>query len=104
METFATLRTTHTLANLANLDSLTKGFDIEAFYKEDLRLSEVLWLSQALSDEGKAILERKERPNLLAQLKYTKLRDWEKALAQRHQLMRKLCSIKWTHQSSKMLL
>ena len=66
METFATLRTTHTLANLANLDSLTKGFDIEAFYKEDLRLSEVLWLSQALSDEGKAILERKERPNLLA--------------------------------------
>ena len=67
METFATLRTTHTLANLANLDSLTKGFDIEAFYKEDLRLSEVLWLSQALSDEGKAILERKERPNLLAQ-------------------------------------
>ena len=71
METFATLRTTHTLANIANLDSLSKGFDIEGFYKEDLRLSEVLWLAQALTDEGKAVLERKETPNLLAQVRYT---------------------------------
>ena len=71
METFATLRTTHTLANIANLDSLSKGFDMEGFYKEDLRLSEVLWLAQALTDEGKAVLERKETPNLLAQVRYT---------------------------------
>jgi hypothetical protein len=69
--TFAKLRNTHTIANLANLDTANSRMDIANFYKEDLRLSEVLWLTQALTDEGKAVLERRERPNLLAQLQYT---------------------------------
>jgi hypothetical protein len=68
---FSEIRTTHTLASLANLDSIARDSKIEDFYKEDLRLSEVLWLTQALTDEGKAVLERQEKPNLLAQLQYT---------------------------------
>lgn len=70
VETFSSLRATHTMANLANMDSFTSGYDIEKFYKEDLRLSEVLWLAGALTDEGKVIFERTEKPNLLAQLQY----------------------------------
>ena len=68
--TFAELRTSHTLAHLANLDTANPNLGIENFYKEDLRLSEVTWLSQALTDEGKAVLERKEKPNILG-LQYT---------------------------------
>ena len=66
--TFAELRTSHTLAHLANLDTANPNLGIENFYKEDLRLSEVTWLSQALTDEGKAVLERKEKPNILISL------------------------------------
>ena len=70
--TFAKLRNTHTMANIANLDSINPKAGVENFYKEDLRLSEVLWLAQALTDEGKVVFEQKEKPNMLAQLQYRK--------------------------------
>ena len=68
--TLVSLRSQHTLAFLANMMHIGNKAAIEGFYKEDLRLAEVLWLAGALTDEGKAVFERKETPNLLAQLQY----------------------------------
>ena len=68
--TLVSLRSQHTLAFIANMMHIGNKAAIEGFYKEDLRLAEVLWLAGALTDEGKAVFERKETPNLLAQLQY----------------------------------
>ena len=71
LEHLATLRTQHAIANIANSDNLIMDSrTMEEFYRQDLRMAEVNWLASALTEEGKVIYEKKEIPNLLAQMQY----------------------------------
>ena len=61
----------HTVANIANSEKLIlDSRTMEEFYRQDLRMAETTWLATALTDAGKVVFEKKEQPNLLAQLQY----------------------------------
>lgn len=71
LELLAEVRLQHTIANIANMDKIvTDSRTMEEFYRQDLREAEVKWLASALTEEGKVIYEKKEIPNLLAQMQY----------------------------------
>ena len=71
LEHLVTLRTQHTVANIANSDKLIlDSRTMEEFYRQDLRFAEMMWLATALTEEGKVIYEKKDVPNLLAQMQY----------------------------------
>jgi len=71
LELLAEVRLQHTVANIANMDKIvTDSRTMEEFYRQDLREAEVKWLASALTEEGKVIYEKKEIPNLLAQMQY----------------------------------
>jgi hypothetical protein len=71
LEHLVALRTQHTVANIANSDKLIlDSRTMEEFYRQDLRFAEMMWLATALTEEGKVIYEKKDVPNLLAQMQY----------------------------------
>ena len=71
LEFLADIRMLHTVANIANSEKLIlDSRTMEEFYRQDLRMAETTWLATALTDAGKVVFEKKEQPNLLAQLQY----------------------------------
>ncbi len=71
LEFLSGIRLQHTIANIANSEKLIlDSRTMEEFYRQDLRMAETLWLASALTDAGKVVFEKKELPNLLAQMQY----------------------------------
>ena len=71
LEFLSSIRLQHTLANIANSEKLIlDSRTMEEFYRQDLRMAETMWLASALTDAGKVVFEKKELPNLLAQMQY----------------------------------
>lgn len=71
LEFLSSIRLQHTIANIANSEKLIlNSRTMEEFYRQDLRMAETMWLASALTDEGKVVFEKKELPNLLAQMQY----------------------------------
>ena len=71
LEFLSSIRLQHTIANIANSEKLIlDSRTMEEFYRQDLRMAETLWLASALTDAGKVVFEKKELPNLLAQMQY----------------------------------
>lgn len=68
------MRQIYTQISLTAQRSSSMVFDkkiFDDFYRGDLLLKEVEWLSHALTEEGKVILAKEEREDPLATLKYT---------------------------------
>ena len=68
------MRQLYTQISLAAQRSSSMVFDkkiFDDFYRGDLLLKEVEWLSHALTEEGKVVVAREERTDPLAALKYT---------------------------------
>jgi len=68
------MRQLYTQISLAAQRSSSMVFDkkiFDDFYRGDLLLKEVEWLSHALTEEGKVIVAREEREDPLAALRYT---------------------------------
>ena len=71
LEFLSSIRLQHTIANIANSEKLIlDSRTMEEFYRQDLRMAETMWLASALTDTGKVVFEKKELPNLLAQMQY----------------------------------